>query len=203
MFVPKTKHTKPKRSTGTQFFLKNGVRYIGLFVQLFDGRFFTGSTVNSTSQELFESREPDNEEDTVALSDLRTVNLQPPSQRERASGRYQRYFLKDTRTSKIVEVGVEDYNQARNQNSRQRASLPWQIEGPDEDTYINGYLYTGVKTNNKKTVDEANKTMSGLTDYISEDYTKFNKSVTVQGDTASTRPDNTQSFYIPSPSKKL
>ena len=51
MFIPKSKYSTPKHSPGDEFTL-NGKNYIGWYIQLSTGEYYTGKTFNSSSKKL-------------------------------------------------------------------------------------------------------------------------------------------------------
>jgi len=89
-----------------------------------------------------------------------------------------RYFAKDIRTEKIVEISQTTYKELASRNTKYyypnfiTTQIVWVVEGPLEDTNTGSYIVPGVATQNKNAVEKADKTMSGLTSYLT-DYTQF------------------------------
>jgi len=201
MFYPKTKHTKPERTSGLEYVLANGQRYVGFFITLFNGRGFSGNKFGPDSQELFPSGEPLGEDIGFEVEGLRTQDIPQPKERDYERGVIQRYFLRDKRTGKIVEVDSARYREERNTRGVDRASIIWTIKGPDNSYSVNGYKVPGVAEKNYLSVEEAQ--MEGLHEYIDGNYTKYNQAINpINPDDPSVVADPIP-FVIPSPGKKL
>ena len=201
MFYPKTKHSKPERTSGIRYVLANGQRYVGFFITLFNGRVFTGKNLTPQSQELFEIGDIFQDDNNLGLDNLRTQDIDPPSERDYENGKIKRYFLKDTRSGKIIETDNLRFRQEKDTPILQRASIDWKIVGPEKSYTVNSYRVMGVFEENEIAVKNCN--MNGLEKYINGDYLKYNRNIEPKNaDNMSIMPNPTH-FNIPSPGKKL
>jgi hypothetical protein len=108
-----------------------------------------------------------------------------------------RYFIRHKVAKQVIEVSEDDYNTevANLAPYKQALQLTWTVAGPVEDYQVNGYLYEGVKTKNRKAVEEAQKQMPELPQYIT-DYAYLAQDV----DKFEPAPQTSSiSFDIPSP----
>ena len=78
-------------------------------------------------------------------------------------GKTKRYFIKAKNSGKVSEVSKDTYQQAQTTLPNQIfAEIDWVIKGPAEDKNINGYMYEGAESKNKKTIQALEKQMPGV-----------------------------------------
>lgn len=200
MYYPKTKHSKPKNSTGTQHVLASGAFYAGPFIELFNGKLFTGTALTPSSQEIFPAGEPRNEEQGFEQESLNTTVIPPPTERDYQNGKMLRYFLKDKRTSKIVEVPLEQFSLNQSRRGLEKAIVEWKLTGPQTSYTFNGYEVIGIEETNRISVK--NSGMIGLEEFIT-DYSQNSRPTTPQKPDQSPITGLQQTIIIPSPGKKL
>jgi len=91
---------------------------------------------------------------------------------------FKRYFAKDIRTEKIIEISQQTFSELKNRDSKYyypnfvTVEVVWVVEGPVEDTVSGAYIVPGIATQNKNAVQRANRTVAGLDQYLT-DYTQF------------------------------
>lgn len=91
---------------------------------------------------------------------------------------FKRYFAKDIRTEKIVEISLQTYTDLKNKDTKYYypnfviVEVVWVIEGPATDTQSGSYIVPGVATQNRNAVQRAERIIPGLSNYIT-DYLQF------------------------------
>ena len=98
-----------------------------------------------------------------------------PNEAQYEKGAFPRYFVKDGRTGKIIEVDQDKYNTQKKENKLYRRVLriEWYITGNPEDEIINGYLYPGTKAKNQDVINQAEKILPGIGEQILKDPGQF------------------------------
>ena len=95
-----------------------------------------------------------------------------------AGGSFKRYFAKDIRREKIVEISKDTYTSLKNRDTKYYypnfviAEVTWVVEGLLEDTTVGSYIVPSISSQNKNTIQSTNRLMPGLSDFIT-DYTQF------------------------------
>ena len=158
-YLPKIKQLIGGKLKG---FLKDpstGLRFNGSFVRDFKGNFFKGKSVTSKSKPLEFVPEGSISEDKV----FRNVHVTPSSQ-DYVKGSTIRYFARDTRDGKVVELDKVSYLKIQKEKKLYRKTLKvqWYIKGNPEDEIINGYLYPGLKAKNSDVAKKADKLLPGI-----------------------------------------
>lgn len=169
MYLPKSKYKGP-------FTASDGDRKVLVLdtKEVFKGQYFI-----TYKDELYEGRFPKEagrkliyatevakkEENSNTYDTIKAVTIQP-TEKDYENKLFKRYFLKDKRTSKIIEVDLKGYKDGVKIPSYYSLELDWWIEGPSKDTYYNGYLYEGAISRNTKAVMRAEKSFSGIKDYL-------------------------------------
>ena len=168
MYLPKSKYKQAKHTRGGEYSLKSDSKpYTGYYFETYENRFFTGKTPTSKSVELI-ANSGDEPPVVVKFNQDNVV----PTPEDRNKGRYIRYFLKDTRTSRIIEVYKSKFYELSTKTYIHGISLSWTIKGPAEDINIKNYIYEGAINKNKKSVEKQDNLVPGLKDYI-KDYGEF------------------------------
>jgi len=171
MYLPKFRQIVGGKIPGKLIDPKTGLNYLGAFVQDFKGNFFKGDSITSKSKPL--EFIPDEEIAKQALG-FENIYVSPSSDDVR-NGYMFRYFVKDLRSGKIVEVDKEVYSAQRKQNKLYRRTLKiqWYIVGNFEDETINGYIYPGIKSKNLDVIDQAETALPGITAQHLKDPAQF------------------------------
>ena len=171
MYIPKIKQVTGPKIAG---FLKDkatGLKFNGSFVKDFRGKFFKGSELTKDSEELeFVPDGSSISEDEFFKNVYRT-----PSSTDYSKGVFLRYFARDRRDGKIVELDKVNYLRILNEKKiyRKTLKLEWFITGNPEDEIINGYIYPGTKAKNIDVAKKAEKELPGITSQHLSDYGQF------------------------------
>lgn len=172
-YVPESRYSEPKSTPGGDFVVKEtGEDYKGSYIELFDGRFLSGTKPEENGAELVELT-PNYLEDlmpaAVVAAGLLAGFFKPKLKRgEREKGKTKRYFIQDKRTNKIVETDLETYQLSQSIPSKRFAAVDWEIKGPAEDQLINGYPYEGAASKNKKAIAAVEKQMPGISTFVTD-----------------------------------
>lgn len=171
MYIPKIKQIIGGKIPGKLIDPKTGLRFGGKFVQDFKGNFFKGEKITSKSQSL--EFIPDEKAAEQALG-LRTIH-RSPSPADYNKGTFERFFVKDGRSGKIVEVDKDQYLIQKRSGKlyRRVLRLQWYITGNPEDEIIGGYLYPGTKAKNQDVINQAEKILPGIGEQILKDPGQF------------------------------
>jgi len=161
MYIPKIKQVVGPKLAG---FLKDkvtGQKFNGSFVKDYRGKFFKGNRVTSDSEEL--EFVPDG---TSISTDEYFKNVyRTPSGEDYTKGTFIRYFARDRRDGKVVELDKVNYLRIQKEKKVYRKTLKvqWYITGEPEDKQINGYIYPGLKSQNIEVARKAEKELPGIT----------------------------------------
>lgn len=167
MYIPKSKYSTPKHTPGDEFTL-DGRNYIGWYIQLSTGEYYTGRSFNASSKKLISSTE------TTELKPYLSfipVNVSP-TPRDKTNLKWTRYFLQDQRNKRIIEVDKAKFDSFKIKNYITRGTLEWELKGPAENLNVDGYLYYGAAHQNKLKAEKLEKTIPGITSFI-KDYSQF------------------------------
>lgn len=194
MYLPKIKLLK---KTG-EILLPDGTKKITEFLQTFNGKFFLGSELKPDSQEVFGI---DEREDNIAANqEPRFKNqITEPSVKELSKGTFKRYFLRDKRSSNIVEITKKAFDTTLEDLSTQKISVDWILTPPAKDVFFNGIKYEGSETKNKKNIERISGDFKGLDQYI-QDYAQFIPESNIKSDKTTPPAESNTTFDIPSPS---
>lgn len=172
MYLPKSKYSAPKHTPGGEFSLQ-GVEYVGWYIQTFKNEYYTGKTFSKDSKLLIklviESNVIDsntNDPYTFASS------IVSPTAREVGNGKWTRYFVKDPRNNKIIEVDKAKYNLFKRKPYLILTTMEWITKGPASNLQINGYTYFGAEHQNRTTALRLEEVMPGISSFI-KDYSQF------------------------------
>lgn len=172
MYLPKSKYSSPKHTPGDSFLL-NDKPYVGWYIELSTGEFYTGKVFDSKSVKLqiVSNTAGSNTELIESAPPFYGVKTSPSS-RDIQNKTWTRYFLQDKRNSRIVEVDKERYGSFRVKPYIVRVTLDWVLQGPAENLIINGYQYYGAAHKNKAAAEALEPTMPGLSTFI-KNYAEF------------------------------
>jgi hypothetical protein len=172
-YVPESRYSEPKSTPGGDFVVKEtGEDYKGSYIELFDGKFLSGTKPEENGAELVELT-PNYLEDlmpaAVVAAGLLVGFFKPELKRgEREKGKTKRYFIQDKRTNKIIETDLETYQLSQSIPSKRFAAVDWEVKGPAEDQLIKGYPYEGAASKNKKAVAAVEKQIPGISTFITD-----------------------------------
>lgn len=166
MALPRTKYSNARHTPGGEFTLR-GKEYVGWYVETYQNKFFTGKVIDVTSKELTPVVRVNESNSPVYVEQIAT-----PTQDDRLSGFWMRYFIQNKSNNSIIEVNRERYGTFKNSSRYKRAKLTWKIKGPADNQLINGYTYFGAEHVNRLNTEALNTTIIGIKDFIT-DYSKF------------------------------
>ena len=172
MYIPKVKYKVGGKLDGKLIDPKTGRLYLGEFVQDYNGNFYKGTSINSSSQVLKFEKDDNNEQTQV--SGLRFV-YRKPSEKDYKAGFFTRYFVRDNTSSKVIEVDRAKYKEIRQSEATfyRTVQLDWVIKGNTEDTFTDGYKIPGVRTLNTQLIQEYSKILTGLDTQVLKDPLEF------------------------------
>jgi len=206
-YYPKAKYSKPKSAQREEFIVKRTQEYYkGTYVKTSDNKYFSGKSPMDTEEEL-QKVTSDVEEAGVDIGllfgilagSLGGFFIKKLTQNEKQKGVAKRYFVQDKNNKKIVETDKATYLQTQKQvTNRSFAEADWIIKGPAEDMMFGNYPYEGAESKNKKTIQALEKTMPGISTFIT-DYKYL-----VEDPAATQKPQLTSETFIqPDPNIKL
>lgn len=172
-YVPKGKYKKAKHTTGGEFVTTlDKEPYKGYYIEIYGGQYRAGKTPEDNGAEL-----------TKVVGSAATVNKLLPvvaslaaglfgrklTKRETDSGVAKRYFLQNKVNNKIQEVDEPTYNAAKKElPNRVFAQVDWIVKGPAEDKMFGQYKYEGAESKNKKTIQDLEKQVPGISTFITD-----------------------------------
>jgi hypothetical protein len=173
MYLPKTKYKAAAAKAGSFIDKLNGNQYTGPVIQDFLGRFFKGKTPSDNGGEL----EYQDSVDSPQGETMFVSKFPKPAADNYAKGVFPRYFCKDSRTNKIIELDTDGYKKFKSESKLYRRTLriEWYVTGNPEDQIINGYLYPGTKTKNQDVINQAEEILPGIGKQILKDPGQFVK----------------------------
>lgn len=180
MWIPAFKVLKGLIAQAGQFLLPSGAPYTGPYHKYYNGKTYTGSTPSKDAVEIF----ADDSEPHLPLpeyEDLLVSEQTGPEPEDYDRGYFYRYFVKDNRNGKIIEVKKETQTKKLKEQYLSGVELKWIITKPVKDIFNQGYLFKGSATRNKENVMKANLDMKGLDNYITEFDTFANIESDVEG----------------------
>lgn len=168
-YIPKSRYKKAKSTDGTEFVeVKSRKLYKGFYIETYKGKFFAGKTPEEGGVEL-EKIKKDKKFPIGLLGLLVGFFLKKPTQSEKDKGVTKRNFIQDKNDKKIVETDTDTYNQAKKTLVNSTfVEIDWIIGGPANDVMFGEYLYEGAESKNKKTIQALEKTMPGISTFVTD-----------------------------------
>lgn len=160
MYLPKHKLKVGGKIAGKLVDPKTKRNFLGKFVQDHKGNFFKGETITSKSEPLEFVADAAAAENALGLK----TSYRKPAPEDYSKGLFERYFVKDAPTGRVLEVDKDSYLAQTKAKKIYRKTLKinWYITGPVEDEIKNGFLYPGAKTKNLDVINQAEKVLSGI-----------------------------------------
>lgn len=177
MWLPAFKYVKGLLAQKGQFMLPNGKPYEGLYHKLYNGQTFTGTAPNVDAIEIF----ADDSEPHLPEAEYRDKLVSEevfPNPEDYDKGYFLRYFIRDTRNGKIIEVKKETSKRKLKEKYLKGVTIKWILEKPVKDIFNQGYLYKGAATRNKENVMKASLELKGIDLFI----TKFDQFANIKSD---------------------
>jgi len=91
-----------------------------------------------------------------------------PTEDDYQTGFIRRYFLQDVRSTEIKEIDAPTYKSIASKAYFRRVKLEWNLNGPSEDQIVGGYKYPGAIARNRDVVIQAEETIPGITEFLSD-----------------------------------
>lgn len=176
-WLPAFKFVKGLLAQEGQFLLPSGQPYIGSYHKLYNGETYTGSVPSKNSVQIFEDDSEPHLPQNNYEDKLVSENAHPdPNDYER--GFFNRYFIKDTRGGKIIEVKKSTFDEKSKEKYLLSTTLKWILQKPVKDIFNQGFLFKGAATRNKENTQKASLEMPGIEKFI----TKYDKFVNIKSD---------------------
>lgn len=172
MYLPKFKQKAGGEVPGILVDPKTKLRYTGKYVKDFKGNFFKGSTITSKSEPLELQQSEAVDKKLNFYSDAVS-----PTSSDYKRGYMIRYFAKDGRNGKVIELNKKNYliRQLEDKLYIRTAKIAWYITGEPEDQILNGYLYPGTKSRNQDIINQLEKSIPGVQEQILKNLGQFVK----------------------------
>lgn len=136
------------------------VVYRGPYVRDYRQRYYEGTEASFNDKLLeFIPNNPD-----TSAEELDNAHRMP-TEADYDRGVFERFFVKDRRNNKIVEIDKDRFTKERTAKKIYRVTykLNWIIKGRIDDyTFDNGYSYPGVASRNKELIRIAEKVVPGI-----------------------------------------
>lgn len=153
MYLPKFKQKAGGKVNGDLIDPSTGLIYTGRYVRDYKGNYFKGSKITSNSEPLsFRSEEYSQETKFVNKPIY-------PTSKEIDKGKMQRYFAKDKRSGKVIEIDKQDYVAKEKEGKLYIDTLKteWFLE--QEPDAVNGYKSVNK---NEDILENIEKEMPGV-----------------------------------------
>jgi hypothetical protein len=176
-YIPKSRISEPQSTSGNEFIIKDtGEPYTGFYIETYKGTYFAGKTPEENGVEIVLAEENPQlerkfQELLPLLQNLAIAFIPTLSGLQKLLGKATRHFVQDKKTGKITETDEETAQQISEQipgnlPNYRVASVEWVTKGPAEDKVINGYLYEGAESKNKKAIEALEKQMPGISSIV-------------------------------------
>lgn len=169
MFLPKSKYKGPFTATSgdKELLYKDTLKpFRGSYIVTYKNKYYEGKTPQEAKKELIlKSLYEEQQANKNKFKGPKAAIIEP-SEKDYKNKKFTRYFTKDKRSGRILEVTKDEFNRVKKLPAHLCTSLEWWIEGPAEDTKYNGYIYFGATTRNAKAVEEAEKKIKGIKNYL-------------------------------------
>lgn len=164
MYLPKNKF-RVKYSNGGEFTLPDGSDFVGSYIETSGGNFIQGSSLQDAKETLTPVA---NQTDLVEL-DIPFNDYFGPTQEDYSKGFFTRYIIQERATGIIKEVNKRKFITFRKFDIYEGEELVWFLNQPFEDTVENNYLIEGSRTKNRKTIEELESLIPGLSNFLDPD----------------------------------
>lgn len=176
-YVPKHKQEDVQAAAEQFLDSATGLPHIGPVIKDFLGNFFKGSSSADIKPEnaLIENNLDAEGQKRMAEEIGVKTHYPKPSPKDIEKGALKRFFIKDGRSGKIIEIDENDFdNQKKNKKLYKKVlRIEWYITGEAEDQIINGYKYPGTKSKNQDVINQAEAILPGIGEQILKDPGQF------------------------------
>jgi hypothetical protein len=168
-YIPEGRYRKAKSTSGSDFIeLESKKPYKGFYIETYKGKFYAGKTPEENGPELVKIKK-DIKFPIGLFGLLVGFFLKKPTQSEKKKGVTKRNFIQDKNDKKIIETDPDTYAQAKiTLVNSTFAEVDWVIGGPANDVMFGEYLYEGAESKNKKTIQALEKTMPGISTFVTD-----------------------------------
>lgn len=162
-------------TSGSEWMLKDGTEYIGLYHKYTTGEIYTNPTWDFFKSKVlipYKVLAVDNNVYNELKPNIKTeynsIQTSYPEIgiAERTAGSLTRYFIKRVNSTAIIEINkqqFDDYNSKKiDPNVNIIVSLLWSISGNVDDEFQGNILQKGVKTKNREAIKQAETKITGL-----------------------------------------
>lgn len=164
MYLPKSKY-KIRDTPGNEFVDSEGENYRGPVVITYKGEIYAGRSISTLGVRLYTKK---SYEKSRSIETLTLFNEYPkPTERDYKKGSFTRYFCVDQRDGKIYEVTKDTYTKFKPFRFVTRTSVEWNLTGPVEDTKLGAYIYPGARKKNQMVMNQLERSIPGLKDFLS------------------------------------
>jgi hypothetical protein len=174
-YIPEGRYKKPKSTVGREFTeLESGEPYEGFYIETYKGKYYAGKTPEEGGVELVREKSKDQSILLAAAGAIIPALFAGFFKRkltpfEKKKGVIKRNFIQDKNDNKIVETDLETFEQAKQELVNIRfAQVDWTIEGPAGDKMFGKYPFEGAESKNRKTIQALEKTMPGISTFITD-----------------------------------
>jgi hypothetical protein len=173
-YVPKGKYKKAKHTSGGEFVTTLDKQpYTGYYIEIYGGEYRAGKTPEDKGADLTKIVDNAVKAVTPILGVLAGLAAglfsRKLTKKETDSGVAKRYFLQNRVNSKIQEVDEPTYIAAKKElPNRVFAEVDWIVKGPAEDKMFGQYKYEGAESKNRKTIQELEKQIPGISTYVTD-----------------------------------
>ena len=176
-WLPAFKYLSGLFAGSGEFIQDNGAPYEGSYHKLYNGKTYTGDKPGKNSVEIFlDDSEPHLPDPTYESKVVSEQSFPEPKDYEK--GFFTRYFIKDIRVGKIVEVEKLTYDKKEEEKHLLGTTIRWILQKPVKDIFNQGFLFKGAATRNKENTMKASLEMKGLDKFI----TIYDKFVNIESD---------------------
>lgn len=171
MFLPKSKYKGPFTAAGgdKELLVKSTLKpFRGKYIVTYKNQYFEGETPQEAKRELILRTVFEEQEANKNKLEKPKAKVITPTEKDYKNKKFKRYFIKDTRSGRIIETDKSEYNKAKTLPAHSSLILEWYIKAPAKDTKYRGYIYYGAETRNRNALSEAEKQMRGLSSYLTD-----------------------------------
>lgn len=173
MYIPAGSYKKAKFTLGFTFVeTDTRKKYMGFYIEDSLGKYYSGKFPGPDSKRLekVELKLPSGLEAGLkgaAVAMATGLATKVVSDLEKQKGKTKRYFVQDKTSKKISETDKDTFNQAKevlpNSNFTE---VEWIIKGPASDQMFGTYSFEGAASKNKKTIQEAETQIKGISNFV-------------------------------------
>lgn len=167
---------------GNEYMFKNGEAYVGYYNKQSNGNVYTGVSYSKKSKKLYDYSELLKNKNIFIYDSVKEYDFKKnfvlvykefsPSIEDYDTGYINRYFCKKNKSEYIIEIDEKQYNKLISNNYSSSyiyrvVEMQWKLSGDMFDIFDgNVRISNGVYDSNKRSIQNANKKLYGLINYI-------------------------------------